>query len=86
MPPYNWELVPLRTDEWAKYFFGAGEEGEGRGVVEWPYECRGPVGAGKHNETQWWCYGHVSASLIEPRRTWQVNIDAYGAQTYHNIS
>lgn len=79
-PAYNWELVPKRTDEWAKYFWGSGE-----GTVEWPYECRGPVGHGKHNETQWWCYGHISATYYEPKRTWQVNIDAYGEETYAEI-
>lgn len=83
-PDYNWELVPKRTDEWAKYFYGAGQESPGRGEVQWPYECRGPVGHGNHNETQWWCYGHITESYAEPKRTWQVNIDAYGAQTYHN--
>ena len=77
-PAYEKKAAPGRAEEWARHFWGSA--GFGEPYPETP--CEGPFGKGGHNETQWACYGGFGAN---PDVIWQVNIDAYGEQTYHEL-
>jgi hypothetical protein len=59
-----------RTWEWAQYDYPHNQ-------IEYPTECKGPY-ENAHKRTQWACVG-----VFEFAEHWQVNIDAYGVQTWH---
>jgi hypothetical protein len=61
-----------RSWEWARYDWPGLN-------IEYPNTCNGPYENG-HGKTQWACYG-----VWEFAESWQVNIDAYGEQTYHAL-
>lgn len=61
-----------RTREWAEF-------DENYPSYE-PYECKGPYENG-HERTQWACKGDYGLNKLGNTK-WQVNIDAYGVQTY----
>jgi hypothetical protein len=65
-----------RTREWIEY--------DRSSPSYEPYECHEFSGK-THGVTQWACYGEMYYSYIE-KKYWQVNIDAYGEQTYWNDS
>jgi hypothetical protein len=46
--------------------------------------CSGPFGAGHTGSTQWACFGLGTQGGQE--YAWQVNVSAFGAQTYHTRS
>jgi len=74
-PAWTKEAAFGRTHEWAVHDWG--------NAAEWPYECRGPYENG-HGKTQWACIGNFNNGS-EEFEYWQVNIDAYGAQTYATL-
>lgn len=65
-----------RSREWIEY--------DRKSPAYEPYDCDGPYGNG-HGVTQWACFGTMVYSFIG-NKYWQVNIDAYGEQTYWNDS
>ena len=61
-----------RTREWAEY--------DEKYPSYEPYECKGPYENG-HGVTQWACKGDYGLNKLGNTK-WQVNIDAYGEQTW----
>ncbi len=74
-PLYEKKAAPQRAKEWAEYDW----KGLGKAVVQSP--CQGPYENG-HGKTQWACFGTFEKY---GQYEWQVNIDAYGEQTYHEL-
>ncbi len=70
-PAYTYENAIRRSYEWANYDWG--------GLAEYTTHCTGPY-ENAHGRTQWACYGGYDYA-----ESWQVNIDAYGEQTYHAV-
>jgi hypothetical protein len=70
-PALTYESAIGRSYEWANYDWGA--------RAEYTTHCTGPY-ENAHGRTQWACYGPYDYA-----ESWQVNIDAYGEQTYHAI-
>lgn len=62
-----------RAEQWASYDYNTGA-----GTIS----CHGPY-ANRRRQTQWACHGIFTSGYGQ--QEWQVNLDPYGAQTYHRL-